>query len=417
MPIEIGSLALLLALAISFYSLAGLYLGEKTGNEPLAASARGGILAIAFLVTIASLLLFYSLARSDFSVLYVQKYTSAGLPLLYKLTAFWAGNTGSLLLWAWILSLYSAVVAWRRGPILLWVNIILLVNQAFFLVLLNFVASPFLRTPGPVPLEGNGLNPLLQNPGMLLHPLTLYLGYVGFAVPFAFAMAALILRRADDAWIRATRRWSVLAWMFLTLGNLYGAQWAYLELGWGGYWGWDPVENASFIPWLTATAFIHSVMIQERKDMLKIWNIALITITYLLTLFGTFLVRSGVLTSVHDFSNTSLGTYFLTFIVVMLVFSLYLILDRRHLLQEGREFEAYLSRESSFLLNNLLLVGAAFAVFWGTVFPLVSEAVRGIKVTVGPPFFNQVTGPILLAVLFAMGVCPLIAWQSPPGRS
>ncbi len=413
---DIGYLALVLALAVSLYSTAGFLLGARSGNQRLLESAKGGILAIAILVNVSSFILIYFLVTSDFSIKYVFQYTSINLPTFYKFAAFWAGNAGSLLLWMWILSIFTALVAFSRqhrdDRSLPYVNVVLLINSIFFLFLLVFLANPFERTGiYPVPTEGNGLNPLLQNPGMVFHPVTLYLGYVGFAVPFAFAMAALIVRNADDQWIKVTRRWSVVAWMFLTLGNLYGGQWAYVELGWGGYWGWDPVENASFIPWLTGTAFIHSVMIQERKDMLKTWNMVLIIVTYLLTIFGTFLVRSGVLTSVHAFGNSSLGTMFLVFLGLMTAASLYLMLDRSSLLREGREFESYISRESSFLLNNLLLVGSAFAVFWGTIFPLVSEAVRGVKVTVSVPFFNQVNAPILLAMMFVMGVCPLIAWQ------
>ncbi|WP_227762947.1 heme lyase CcmF/NrfE family subunit [Zhaonella formicivorans] len=411
---DLGKLSLLVALAITVYAIFAYIFGLRANNKPLLESAKGGVLAIGFLTTVASVVLFYLLLISDFSVEYVYQYTSKNLPTFYKLSAFWAGNAGSLLLWAWLLGIYTTIVAYSKkhttNATVPYVLIILLINSLFFLFLLNFVANPFKKLDF-VPPEGAGLNPLLQNPGMVFHPITLYLGYVGFAVPFAFAMAALLTNRADDEWIRVTRRWSVIAWMFLTLGNLYGGQWAYVELGWGGYWGWDPVENASFIPWLTGTAFIHSVMIQERKDMLKGWNMVLIIVTYLLTLFGTFLVRSGVLTSVHAFGDSNLGTMFLVFIGIMLAFSLYLLIDRAHLLKEGNEFESYLSRESSFLMNNLLLVGSAFAVFWGTIFPLVSEAVRGVKVTVSVPFFNQVNAPILLAMLFVMGVCPLIAWQ------
>ena len=411
---DVGFIAILIAFLLSLYGILAFVVGLKSENDRLMESAKGAVLAIAFLTSVASVVLIYLLVKSDFSVEYVYKYTSADLPLFYKVSAFWAGNAGSLLLWAVVLAIYSAIVAYSKkyyqDSSLPYVNIIMLINSAFFLGMLSFVSNPFAGYPVN-PAEGAGLNPLLQNPGMVFHPVTLYLGYVGLAVPFAFAMAALISNRADDNWIKVTRRWSVIAWMFLTLGNLYGAQWAYVELGWGGYWGWDPVENASFIPWLTATAFIHSIMIQERKDMLKIWNMVLIIITYVLTIFGTFLVRSGVLTSVHAFGDSNLGRYFLIFMIAMLAGSLYLLVDRAHLLKEGSEFESYLSRESSFLLNNLLLVGAAFAVFWGTIFPLVSEAVRGVKVTVSIPFFDQVVGPILLAMLFIMGICPLIAWQ------
>lgn len=411
---DLGYLALILALAVAVYSLIVAVFGVKSGDRRLEESAKGGILAVAILVSVASLALFNLLVKSDFSVLYVYQYTSRNLPLFYKLSAFWAGNAGSLLLWALVLSIYAAIVAYskrhRHDKSLPYVNIILLINTVFFLFAIVFLSNPFERTPVPVS-EGYGLNPMLQNPGMVIHPITIFLGYVGFAVPFAFAMAALITRQTGDEWIKVTRRWSVIAWMFLSLGNLYGAQWAYVELGWGGFWAWDPVENASFIPWLTATAFIHSVMIQERKDMLKVWNMALIIITYLLTLFGTWLVRSGVITSVHAFGTSDIGNFFLGFLLLMTIGSVGLLLFRMDSLKDGREFESYLSRESSFLLNNLLLVGGAFAVFWGTIFPLVSELVRGVTVTVGPPFFNQVAGPILLTMMLLMGICPLIAWR------
>lgn len=411
---DLGYLSLIMALSVTIYALVAQLAGIKTGDGRLQESARGGILAASFLVTFASVLLIYFLVTSDFTIRYVYEYTSRSLPAFYKFSAFWAGNAGSLLLWAWILSIYSVIVAFsKRGDqdrSLPYVNIILLLNVFFFLLVLNFLANPFERMPVVV-RDGHGLNPQLQNPGMVFHPLTVYLGYVGFAVPYAFALAALITKRVGDQWIKTTRRWSVIAWMFLSLGNLTGAQWAYVELGWGGFWAWDPVENASFVPWLTATAFIHSVMIQERKDLLKIWNMVLIMITYLLTLFGTYLVRSGVIVSVHAFGTSQLGHFFLGFLILMVIISAYFLISRLGLLREEKELESYLSRESSFLINNLLLVGAAFAVFWGTIFPLVSDLIRGVKITVGPPFFNQVAGPILLAILFLMGICPLIAWQ------
>jgi cytochrome c-type biogenesis protein CcmF len=411
---DVAYLALVLAFLLSIYAAAGFVIGTRTNNYRLLESARGGVLAVAFLTTIASLLLFYFLLTGNFAVKYVYGYTSTYLPVFYKFAAFWAGHDGSLLFWAWLLTIFTAIVAYSRDikedAGLPWVNVVMLVNSIFFLLLLITNSNPF-ATFDHVPIEGRGLNPMLQNPGMLFHPVTIFLGYVGFAVPFAFAMAALIIRKVDADWIKATRRWSVVAWLFLTLGNLYGAQWAYVELGWGGYWAWDPVENASFMPWLTGTAFIHSIMIQERKDMLKAWNFSLIIVTYLLTLFGTFLVRSGVVISVHDFAASKAGDLFLIFIAIMLAWALFLMIDRAHLLKDKQEFQSILSKESSFLFNNLLLVGSAFAVFWGTIFPIVSEAIRGIRVSVGAPFFNQVNGPIYLALLVLMGVCPLIAWQ------
>ncbi len=287
----------------------------------------------------------------------------------FRLSAWWAGNSGSLLLWLFLLSWYTVAVAFSKKTRNLtpYASSILLFNAAFFLFVLAFLENPFTHTqdwqPGMLIPDGSGMNPILQNPGMVFHPVTTYLGYVGFAVPFAYAMTALLIKNADDQWIKVTRRWTIIAWMFLSLGNLWGAQWAYGELGWGGYWAWDPVENASFILWLTGSAFLHSVMVQERKDMLKVWNVALIAITYVLTLFGTFLVRSGILTSVHAFRSGPIGHLFLAFTIFMLFGSLFLIVDRRKLLVQERNFESFLSKESSFLLNNLVLVGMAFAVF------------------------------------------------------
>jgi cytochrome c-type biogenesis protein CcmF len=367
---------------------------------------------VAILAGIASISLIYLLVTSDFSIKYVVDYTNRDLPFIYKFSAFWAGNGGSMTLWMLLLTIYAAIVVKQNKikdmtPV---VAIILLVNIIFFLFLITFITNPFEKLPF-APTDGSGLNPQLQNTGMIIHPVTTYLGYVGFAVPFAFAMAALILRRSDDQWIKITRRWTILAWMFLSLGNIFGGQWSYVVLGWGGYWAWDPVENASFIPWLTGSAFLHSVMIQERKNMLKTWNVVLITITYVLTLFGTFLVRSGVLTSVHAFGDSTLGKYFLIFTLLMLFLALYLIILRRDLLVQDANFESFLSKESSFLINNLILIGLAVAVFFGTIYPLVSEAVRGVKVSVGASFFNPVAAPLGIALFLLMGICPLIAWR------
>ncbi|MDQ0197338.1 heme lyase CcmF/NrfE family subunit [Neobacillus ginsengisoli] len=404
-----------IGLAVAIYSLLVMTFGISTKKQMYVNSGKGGMIALFVCAALAMLSLFYLLATSQFQYQYVTDYTSSELPIIYKFTALWAGNAGSLLLWTFFLTLYAIMVAFSRkmkgNPMVPYISAILLANAVFFFFILGFVAKPF-AVLSSVPAEGRGLNPMLQNPGMIIHPVTLYLGYVGLSVPFAFAMAALILKNVDDFWIKMTRRWTIVAWLFLSLGNIFGAQWAYVELGWGGYWAWDPVENASFMPWLTATAFLHSVMIQERKNMLKIWNISLIIVSYALTLFGTFLVRSGVLTSVHAFANSNLGLYFLIFMGVAVIGSLYVLMSRYNLLKRSAgEFQSFVSKESSFLINNLLLVGAAFAVFWGTIFPLVSEAVRGTKVTVGIPFFNTVEAPILLSMMFVMAVCPMLAWQ------
>jgi len=291
-----------------------------------------------------------------------------------------------------------------------YVTAVLMTTATFFLTLLVFVTPPFERLAF-VPPEGRDLNPLLQNYWMTIHPPSLYLGFVTFSVPFAFAIAALVTGKLGDTWFRTTRRWTIFAWFFLGLGNLFGALWAYRVLGWGGYWAWDPVENAAFMPWLTGTAYLHSVMIQEKKNMLKVWNFVLIILTFALTIFGTFLTRSGVISSVHSFTQSGLGPYFLSFLAFVLVVSLGLLFWRLPMLRSENELDSLLSRESAFLFNNLILVGIAFAVFWGTMFPIISEAVRGVKITVGPPFFNKVNAPLGLVLLFLMGVGPIIAWR------
>lgn len=410
----IGNITLYLGITIAAYSILANFLGIKKKNEKWLESARGGVLSLVFVSLLATFLLLYLLGTSQFQFDYVAAYTSKNLSLIYKLTAFWAGNAGSLLLWTVLLCIYTGILVFskeKRNAMMPYASSILLINILFFFLVMVIGGNPFAMTD-IVPADGKGLNPMLQHPGMVLHPITLYLGYVGLAVPFAFAIGALILKRMDAEWIKLTRRWTITAWLFLTLGNMIGGWWAYLELGWGGYWAWDPVENASFLPWLTVSAFLHSVMIQERKGMLKTWNISLVIISYLLTLFGTFLVRSGVLTSVHAFGSGPLGTYFLLFLAFMMLLSIYIVLTRYQLIKkESIPIESYFSKESSFLLNNLILVAATFAVLWGTMYPLISEAVTGTKINVGPPYFNSVMAPILLLLILLMAICPLIAWQ------
>ncbi len=409
---DIGYISLVIAFVLSIYAIVAELLGKRLGNNRLIKSARGAVLSIAIMATIASLALVYLLVTGDFSIKYVFEYTDTELAWYYKVSALWAGNGGSLLLWLWVLTIYAAVVVYssKLEEMTSYVSAILTANSAFFLLILSFVSNPFEKL-NYIPAEGSGLNPMLRNFGMIAHPVTTYLGYVGFAVPFAFAMAALIVRKADDRWIKVTRKWTIVAWVFLTLGNLYGAQWAYVELGWGGYWAWDPVENASFIPWLTGSAFLHSVMVQERKNLLKIWNVSLIALTYILTLFGTFLVRSGVLTSVHAFGNSNLGMFFLVFTGIVFVFSFWLICDRINVLKQGREFESFISKESSFLMNNLILVGIAFTTFFGTIYPLIGEVFTGTRPTVSIPYFNAVNAPLGLLMVLLIGICPLIAWR------
>jgi cytochrome c-type biogenesis protein CcmF len=413
MPL-IGQLALALALILAFYSIFANVIGAWRRIPSLVVSARHAIWAMCAMVTVAIGMLWCGLLRSDFSLEYVASYTSLSLPTIYKVTALWGGQQGSLLFWTWLLSIFTAVVALqnrrRNGEIAPYALAVLAFVAIFFLGMLNFVTRPF-DMLAAIPADGNDLNPLLQNYWMAIHPPSLYTGYVSASVPFAFGAGALISGKLDDSWIRSTRRWAIFSWFFLTLGNLFGARWAYEVLGWGGYWAWDPVENAAFMPWLVMTAYLHSVMIQERKDMLKVWNLALIGLAFMLTLFGTFLTRSGVISSVHSFTQSGLGPYFLGFLITVAVLYVALLLSRVKQLKSPAEFESYLSREAAFLFNNLILVGIAFAVFWGTVFPVISEAVRGVKITVGPPFFDKVNGPLALGLIFLMGVGPLIAWR------
>ncbi len=413
MPL-IGTLALALALVLAGYSIIANVVGARASIPSLTASGRHALWAMCAMVTVAVGALWTSLLHSDFSLEYVASYTSFSLPTIYKITALWGGQQGSLLFWTWLLTIFTSIVAFqnrRRNPEMTPYALAVLAGIAiFFLGMLNFVTRPF-ELLAVVPADGQDLNPLLQNYWMAIHPPSLYTGYVSASVPFAFGAAALMVGRLDDSWIRSTRRWAIFSWFFLTLGNLFGARWAYEVLGWGGYWAWDPVENAAFMPWLVMTAYLHSVMIQERKDMLKVWNLVLIGMAFGLTLFGTFITRSGVISSVHSFTQSGLGPYFLTFLIAVVVLYTGLVLSRVKQLRTPAEFESYLSREAAFLFNNLVLVGIAFAVFWGTLFPVLSEAVRGVKITVGPPFFNKVNGPLALALIFLMGVGPLIAWR------
>jgi cytochrome c-type biogenesis protein CcmF len=411
---ELGSFAVLFAFVVSAYGAVVAVRGGMTRRMALVRSAENSVLVSFVLLSVATVVLVHAFVTRNFNIEYVASYSSRDLPTFYAAAALWGGQQGSLLLWAWLLGLFASIVVLqnrrKNRELMPYVVAVISAMLVFFGLLLVFITPPFERL-GFTPADGSGLNPLLQNPGMIFHPTTLYLGYVGFTIPFAFAMAALITGRLGDHWIRTTRRWTLFSWFFLTWGNLFGAQWAYVELGWGGIWMWDPVESASVLPWLTGTAFLHSVMIQEKKNMLKVWNMFLIIITFALTLFGTFLTRSGILQSVHTFSVVTLGPLFLALIALVLIASLGLLIWRVPLLRSKNELDSVVSRESSFLLNNLLFVGAAFAVFWGTVFPLISEAVRGVKITVGPPFYNQVNIPIFLGLLALTGICPLIAWR------
>ncbi|HEX7408641.1 MAG TPA: heme lyase CcmF/NrfE family subunit [Candidatus Binatia bacterium] len=418
--VDVGSLALVIGLVLALYAVGMSLAGAYWRKRDFIASAEHAALAVWGLVTIAVAALMHALVTHDFSLEYVAHYTSSTLPLQYVIAALWGGQAGSLLFWLFILTSMTAVVLLqnreRNRELMPYVTAVLMIVAIFFLAMLNFITPPFQRLAF-TPAEGQDLNPLLQNYWMTIHPPSLYIGYVGCAIPFAFAMGALVTGKLGDQWIRTTRRWTLLAWFFLSMGNLFGAQWAYLVLGWGGYWAWDPVENAAFLPWLTCTAFLHSVMIQEKKNMLKVWNMVLVILTFALTIFGTFLTRSGVISSVHSFTQSGLGPFFIGFLGATLVVSIGLLIWRLPQLKSENELDSVLSRESTFLLNNLILVGIAFAVFWGTVFPVISEAVRGIKITVGPPFFNKVNAPLGLVLLFLTGVGPVIAWRRASARN
>jgi cytochrome c-type biogenesis protein CcmF len=411
---EIGGGALVVALALAVLGAVAAATGARTGRPALVESAQHAALAVYALLTGCLALLVYAFLRFDFSVRYVAMNTNLGTPFYYRITAVWGALEGSIVLWAWMLATYTLIVVVRHRrnarELYPWVLSVMLGVLAFFLLVMTVPAPVFQRLT-PVPADGRGLNPLLEDSGMITHPVALYLGFTGFTVPFAFAMAALVTGRVNDFWITATRRWTITAWYFLSLGLLIGGWWSYHVLGWGGYWAWDPVENAAFMPWLTGTAFLHSVMIQERRRMLRLWNLALVILTFALTLFGTFLTRSGIIASVHAFTQGSIGVFFLVFLSVVVLIALGLLAWRWDVLGAQGELDSVVSRESAFLLNNVLLVAATFTVFFGTIFPLVSEAVRGVKVSVGMPFFNQVNVPLFLGLIFLMGVGPLIAWR------
>jgi len=411
---DIGYITLFLALVASIYSAIAFIFGAKGKHPTLTGSARNSLLAVCGLVSISVAVLVYALVTHDFQIEYVAAYTSRDTSLPYLLSALWAGNNGSLLFWGWLLSVFAAVVVLqkrdRNRELVPYASSIVMVTEAFFLILLLSASNPFHKLL-PVPADGMGLNPLLENPGMILHPPILLAGYVGFAIPFAFAVAALLTRRLGDEWIIAVRRWALLAWLLLGVGNIIGAWWAYVELGWGGYWAWDPIENAGLMPWLVATAFLHSTMMQRRTGMLKVWNMVLVILTFSLVIFGTFLTRSGILSSVHTYAESALGPFLLAFFSIIIFGSLGLLYSRTKELKGDVEMKSLISREGAILLNNLLLVGAALAIFIGTVFPVISEAVRGVKVSIGAPFFNQVSGSIFLAIILLTGLCTLIGWR------
>ena len=452
---DIGHLSLLVAFLVCWYTIFAAFMGARRNSPELIRSAYRGVWSLFILLTVASLALMYLLAVRDLNVEYVARYTSSALPMSYAIPAFWAGNAGSLLLWVWILSAYSALMVWRHRitdtPVIPYAVGVLMMIGSFFLTLIIFLfqvdpsmtpqmvrdpfyslmqavlgisggglhptCNPFWRLPF-VPAEGLGLNPQLQNPGMMFHPPNLYFGYVGMAIPFSFAMGALLSKQVDNQWLILTRRWTIVAWLFLSVGNILGAWWAYVTLGWGGYWAWDPVENAAFMPWLLATAFLHSVMIQEKRGMLKVWNMVLIITAFGMTIFGTYLTRSGVISSVHAFArNEAFNFTFILFMVTSVMAALYVLIIRLDFLKSEHRIESLISREAAFLFNNVAFVGAAFVILFGTIFPVLSEVFRGVQVTVGPMWYNSILWPMWAALLVLTGVGPVIAWRKADGAN
>jgi cytochrome c-type biogenesis protein CcmF len=419
----LGAFALCLALLCAGYAFVAGIAGIAARKPLLTRSAWRAGIAVFPLVSVAVGSLEYLFFTNNYSFSYVVQHTNRELPFFYKFAALWAGQEGSLLFWTWLLSIWASLVLWtNRGKhpeLMPYVGVVLSGVQVFFLTLNNFVAGPFgvlgIRGAGGMQLftraDGAGLNPLLQYPEMVIHPPILYLGYTGFTVPFAFAMAALLGRYPGEKWIHITRRWTMVAWAFLGCGILLGAHWAYAVLGWGGYWSWDPVENASLLPWLTGTAFLHSVMMQEKRGMMRVWNVWLVFITFLLCILGTLLTRSGVVSSVHAFAQSSIGSWFAGFLAIATAFCVWAYWKNRDYLRADNQLDSLVSRESSFLFNNLILLAAAFAVLWGTLFPVFSEWVGKNKISVGPPFFNRVNIPIALFLIFLTGVGPLLAWR------
>jgi len=410
---ELGRAALVVTLGLALYALVAGAAAARSRRRRLAASAQNALLAAFGSTAVAAAVLLAAFARDDFSFVTVMESSSRDLPLGYALSAFWGGQAGSLLLWLLLLTAYGAAAILlnrrRARDLVVWVVPVLAAVAVFFSLLLVAVASPFQSQPAPA--DGFGLNPSLQNPYMMAHPPFLYLGYVGLTVPFAFAMGALLAGRSDERWIVATRRWTLFAWACLGIGQLLGAHWAYEEVGWGGYFAWDPVENAALMPWLAATAFLHSVMIQEKRGMLKVWNVLLVVLAFGLSLFGTFLTRSGILNSIHSFTESSIGPWFLGFIALVCAFSLTLVFSRLPLLRARTKLESLVSREATFLYNNLLLVALTLTILWGVVWPILSEAVRGESVVVGPPYYNFFLRAFGLPLLLLMGIGPLVAWR------
>jgi cytochrome c-type biogenesis protein CcmF len=453
MVANLGYGTLIITFLVSIYGAGAAYYGARRNSPSWVDSARNAMLLTFPLLTITAISIVYLLVNAHYEFPFVDEVISNSMPISLRITALWGGQAGSLIFWSWLMSAFASAVTLRKWDrdreFLPWVILVSLVTLAFFLILSIFVENPFIRIwQSPVgnlttsmfqpagmtlytPLDGSGMNPLLRHPGMIIHPPMLYLGFVSFVIPYAFAMAALVTGRTDDRWIRLTRRWTLVAWLFLTLGLILGGRWAYDVLGWGGYWNWDPVETASLMPWLTGTAFLHSVMTQEKRGMLKQWNMVLIILTYDLVIFGTFLTRSGVLSSVHAFAQSAIGPLFFAFIGLTFVASLSLLSRRWNDLKSDVEMTSWFSREGLFLLNNLFFIGIFIVCFWGVIFPVLTEALgivgqkipalagifNGQKVTVGPDYYNRATAPLFAVLLLLMGIAPVSAWRNSTPRT
>ncbi len=436
MTINLGHSVLILSLGCALYSICSSIIGARTKREDILRSAEHALYGVTLLLSLAIILLWKDILAHDFQNEYVASYTNRAMPTFYIFAALWGGQKGSLLFWGWLLTVFSVLTVYlnryKNRELMPYLMATLMAGAAFFIILTVFVSPPFEKlwlvdgqvirsvfqppnaTP-VVPPDGRGLNPLLQHPAMVIHPPILYLGFVGFSVPFAFALASLITGRLDNQWLTSIRRWTLVPWFFLGIGMLLGGKWAYMELGWGGYWAWDPVENAALMPWLVGTAFIHSVMIQEKKNMLRVWNMALILGTYTLCIFGTFLTRSGVISSVHSFARSDIASWFVGYLILIIATSVILIIWRLPLLRNKNHFDSVVSRESAFLINNLVFLAAFLAVLYGTVFPIIYEALYGVQGGLKPRFFDKVI-PIGLFLLFLAGVGPLVAWRKTSGK-
>ncbi len=413
---SLGATLLLLAFVVAAYTVAAAVVGGRRRNSRLVESAIGAFYTVAALMTVASGVIIYAFVAGDYSIRYVRRYSDSVQPLFYKITSYWGGLDGSVMFWVFLLSVFGAVAVKvnreRHRELIPYVVAVIATVEMFFLFLMVIHNNPFTTYLTETPADGRGLNPLLQNFYMAIHPPTMYLGFVGLTIPFAFGMAALFTGYLDDSWLRAVRRWTMFSWFFLSLGLTLGMIWAYEELGWGGYWGWDPVENAGALPWFTATAFLHSVMVQERRGMLRVWNVTLVIVTFLLTIVGTFLTRSGVVQSIHAFGeDPMLARYFIAFMVTTTVFCFGWVIYRLPLLKARHELDSWMSKEAAFLANNWILLFSALFILFATLFPTITEAINGERLTVGPPFFNRWMVPIGLILLFLTGVGPLLAWR------